>query len=143
MRASTAADIALVLFAIFGVLGFGWRSWIQRRRTGSSGFRGISGRVGSLEWIAGLGFILALAVAVSAPILEWTKVVAPVPVLNKVWIQAVGMIIAAASAPTLRKKNILDISAPRLFLDVSKVHGAVIVPFRQDSFYGEVSIKRS
>lgn len=96
MRASTAADIALVLFAIFGVLGFGWRSWIQRRRTGSSGFRGLSGRVGSLEWIAGVGFVVALAVAVSAPILEWTKVVAPVAVLNAVWIQAVGMIVATA-----------------------------------------------
>jgi protein-S-isoprenylcysteine O-methyltransferase Ste14 len=96
MRASTAADIALVLFAIFGVLGFGWRSWIQRQRTGSSGFRGLSGRVGSLEWIAGMGFIVALAVAVSAPILEWTKVVAPLPVLNAVWIQAAGMIIATA-----------------------------------------------
>ena len=36
--------VALALFAVFGLLGFGWRSWLQRRRTGSTGFRGISGR---------------------------------------------------------------------------------------------------
>ncbi|HYJ56192.1 MAG TPA: isoprenylcysteine carboxylmethyltransferase family protein, partial [Mycobacterium sp.] len=35
--------IALSLFAVFAVLGFGWRSWVQRRRTGSTGFKGISG----------------------------------------------------------------------------------------------------
>jgi hypothetical protein len=45
--------VALVLFAIFvplpfgrevpPVLGFGWRSWEQRRRTGSTGFRAICG----------------------------------------------------------------------------------------------------
>ena len=65
MRATIAADIALVLFAVFGVLGFGWRSWLQYRRTGSTGFRGTSGRIGSLEWIAGLGFVIALVVALA------------------------------------------------------------------------------
>ncbi|GFG50968.1 hypothetical protein MAGR_24090 [Mycolicibacterium agri] len=44
--------VALALFATFAVLGFGWRSWLQYRRTGSTGFRGISGRVGSVEWFA-------------------------------------------------------------------------------------------
>jgi len=43
---------ALALFAAFAVLGFGWRSWVQRRRTGSTGFNGISGHPGSVEWIA-------------------------------------------------------------------------------------------
>lgn len=35
--------VALVLFAIFALLGFGWRSWEQRRRAGSTGFRAICG----------------------------------------------------------------------------------------------------
>jgi hypothetical protein len=43
---------ALGLFAAFAALGFGWRSWEQRRRTGSTGFRGISGRPGTVEWFA-------------------------------------------------------------------------------------------
>jgi len=52
--------IALMLFAVFAVLGFAWRSWLQHRRTGSTGFRGVSGRVGSAEWSAGAGFVIAM-----------------------------------------------------------------------------------
>ena len=43
--------VALVLFAVFAALGFGWRSWEQRRRTGSTGFRGVSGRPGSVGMV--------------------------------------------------------------------------------------------
>jgi hypothetical protein len=45
---------ALVLFVVFAALGFGWRSWQQRRRTGSTGFRGIgSGRANTaVRWPA-------------------------------------------------------------------------------------------
>ncbi len=35
----SAAVVALVLFGVFGALGFGWHSWLQRRRTGSAGSR--------------------------------------------------------------------------------------------------------
>jgi protein-S-isoprenylcysteine O-methyltransferase Ste14 len=96
MPKTTAADIALVLFLIYGGLTFGWRSWLQYRRTGSSGFRGVSGRAGSLEWIAGVGLVVALIVSVSAPILQWANVVAPVAALRSEWIQAVGIIVAVA-----------------------------------------------
>jgi protein-S-isoprenylcysteine O-methyltransferase Ste14 len=89
-----AAGIALVLFAVFGVLGFGWRSWLQHRRTGSSGFRGISG--GATEWTAGTGFTVALFVAVSAPILQLYNVVAPLSALSAAWIQIAGITIAVA-----------------------------------------------
>ncbi|OBI98642.1 isoprenylcysteine carboxyl methyltransferase [Mycobacterium alsense] len=93
MPATAAADMALVLFAIFGVLGFGWRSWLQYRRTGSTGFRGIS--VGGwLERAAGIGFVVALAVAVSAPILQEIGAVQPVRVLNEVWVQTIGIVVA-------------------------------------------------
>ena len=62
--------VALALFAVFALLGFGWRSWLQYRRTGSTGFRGISGRVGSTEWFAGAGFVVAMAAAFFAPVLQ-------------------------------------------------------------------------
>jgi protein-S-isoprenylcysteine O-methyltransferase Ste14 len=96
MSVQTAAGIALVLFAVFGVLGFGWRSWLQYRRTGSTGFRGTSGRIGSLEWIAGLGFVIALVVAVAAPILQRANVIEPVGMLRTVWIQVIGIVVATA-----------------------------------------------
>ena len=47
-----AAAIALALLTVFGALGFVWRAWLQHRRTGSTGFRGISGRFGSAEALA-------------------------------------------------------------------------------------------
>lgn len=65
-----SAIVALVLWAVLGALGFGWRSWLQRRHTGSTGFRGIHGRTGSAEWVAGIGFVVAPAVAVVAPVLQ-------------------------------------------------------------------------
>jgi protein-S-isoprenylcysteine O-methyltransferase Ste14 len=89
-----AAGIALVLFAVFGILGFGWRSWLQYRRTGSSGFRRISG--GVTEWIAGAGFAVALLVAVSAPVLQLYNVVAPLSALSAAWIHIAGIAIAVA-----------------------------------------------
>lgn len=95
MPATAAADMALVLFTIFGVLGFGWRSWLQYRRTGSTGFRGIRAG-GLLERLAGVGFVVALAVAVSAPILQEAKVVGPLRMLNEVCIQTVGIVLATA-----------------------------------------------
>jgi protein-S-isoprenylcysteine O-methyltransferase Ste14 len=94
MSAQTAAGIALVLFVVFGVLGFGWRSWLHYRRTGSTGFRGTSGRIGSTEWIAGVGFVVALTVAVSAPVLQRANVIQPISFLTTVWIQVAGIVVA-------------------------------------------------
>jgi protein-S-isoprenylcysteine O-methyltransferase Ste14 len=86
--------LALVLFVVFAALGFGWRSWEQRRRTGSTGFRGITGRPGSVEWCAGVGFVVAMGVAVFAPVLQLLGVVAPLGVLHAPWIEAAGAAIA-------------------------------------------------
>ena len=94
MPPETAAAIALVLFAMFGLLGFAWRSWLQYRRTGSSGLLGAGGRIGSVEWLAGTGFVVALIVAISAPILQRAWVVQPIAVVNHAWIQAAGIAVA-------------------------------------------------
>ena len=86
--------IALILFAVFAVLGFGWRSWEQRRRTGSTGFRGVSGRPLSVEWFAGVGFVVAMAAAVSAPILQWAGILSPLAPLDRPWLNIVGVVLA-------------------------------------------------
>ena len=86
--------LALVLFAIFVVLGFGWRSWQQHRRTGSTGFRGISGRPLSVEWFAGVGFVVAMAAAVFAPILQLAGVLAPLTPLDRPWLNIAGIVLA-------------------------------------------------
>lgn len=88
--------IALGLFGVFAALGFGWRSWLQHRRTGSTGFHGVSGRVGSTEWFAGIGFVVAMAAAFLAPVLQLTHTVSPLSVLHAPWIQVTGIALAVA-----------------------------------------------
>jgi protein-S-isoprenylcysteine O-methyltransferase Ste14 len=94
MSPHVAAVVALALLTVFGLLGFAWRAWLQRRRTGSTGFRGISGRIGSAEWVAGLGFVIALIVAVVGPVLQLSGVITPLPVLHVDWIQIAGIALA-------------------------------------------------
>ena len=94
MSPISAAVLALVLLAVFGLLGFVWRAWLQRRRTGSTGFRGISGNIGSAEWVAGLGFAISLIVAVVGPVLQLWGVITPLPVLQADGIQIAGIMSA-------------------------------------------------
>lgn len=94
MSPVTAAEVALALLAVFGLLGFAWRAWLQHRRTGSTGFRGISGAIGSVEWIAGVGFVIALLVAVAGPLLQLSGAIAPLPGLQADGIQIAGIVLA-------------------------------------------------
>lgn len=66
------AAVACLATAVFVALAFGWRSWIQWRRTGSTGFRGIHGRPLSSEWLGGALFVLGCAATLAAPILAFT-----------------------------------------------------------------------
>ncbi|WP_119069972.1 methyltransferase family protein [Rubrobacter indicoceani] len=80
------AALALVLFVIYAVLAFGLRAIIHLRRTGSSGFKGISGRPGSLEWIAGVLFAMFLALLFVAPALQLAEVILPIVSLEgRLW----------------------------------------------------------
>jgi protein-S-isoprenylcysteine O-methyltransferase Ste14 len=94
MSPPVAAAIALLLLAAFGVLGFGWRAWLQRRRTGSFGFHGVSGRIGSVEWIAGVGFVVAMAVAGLGPLLQFVNVIAPLHIWAAEWTHVAGATVA-------------------------------------------------
>ena len=96
MSPSRAAAIALALLIVFGLLGFGWRAWLQRRRTGSSGFHGVSGRIGSVEWIAGVGFVVAMVVAGLGPLLQLVGVVAPLSVRYGAAIHVAGVALATS-----------------------------------------------
>lgn len=72
------AGLALILYALFLFFAFGVRTVMQIRATGSSGFHGISGKPGSVEWTAGLLFIVALALGIAAPILALAGLVEPI-----------------------------------------------------------------
>lgn len=85
---------ALVLYLTFAVLGFGWRSWIHYRRTGSTGFSGVGGRPGSAEWFAGAGFVAAIFTGIAAPALQLVGALSPLPLLHTAWVQALGTVLA-------------------------------------------------
>lgn len=60
---------ALVLIGVLAylALALGARTLLHWRRTGSTGFRGVSGRPGSAAWWGGALFVVALAGSVAAP----------------------------------------------------------------------------
>jgi len=89
------AALALGAYAVYMALAFGLRTVIQLRRTGSSGFEGVSGRPGSAEWWAGVLFVVAIAVGVAAPVLALTGVVEPISALDVTAVHAVGIALFA------------------------------------------------
>ncbi|MGR7028206.1 methyltransferase family protein [Geodermatophilus sp. URMC 62] len=86
----TVAALAIYLVGLAVV--FGVRTWMQIRRTGSSGFNGISGKPGSLRWWAGVSFIAALVLELAALILAAAGAVAPMQGITAV--AAFGVVLA-------------------------------------------------
>jgi protein-S-isoprenylcysteine O-methyltransferase Ste14 len=79
------AGWALLFLAIYLLLAFGVRSLVQKARTGSTGFKGINGAVGSTEWVG-----VALALGALAPILDLAGVLGPIGALDTEVVQAAG-----------------------------------------------------
>jgi protein-S-isoprenylcysteine O-methyltransferase Ste14 len=97
--------LALGCYAAYLGLAFVLRSVIQRRRTGSTGFKGISGRPGSLEWFAGILFGIALMIGVLAPVLDVTGVLDPIDALDGPVAHVLGpALFALGLAATLRSQ---------------------------------------
>jgi protein-S-isoprenylcysteine O-methyltransferase Ste14 len=67
-RVLLMTTIAFLLLAVYFLVAFVLRSWVQYRRTGDTGFRGVSGRPGSVEWWAGVLFVLALVATIAGPV---------------------------------------------------------------------------
>ena len=93
------ATVGLALFSLYFAVAFGLRSWLQYRRTGDSGFRGLSGRIGSVEWWGGALFAVALVTGLSAPIADLAGL-DPIDALTAAWIQGVGIVLAVAGILT-------------------------------------------
>jgi protein-S-isoprenylcysteine O-methyltransferase Ste14 len=89
------ATVALIAYAVYGALAFGARSLLQKRRTGSTGFKGIGGRPGSAEWTAGVLFALAIAIGVAAPVLALAGTVPPIDALDTRGVHVAGIAIFA------------------------------------------------
>jgi protein-S-isoprenylcysteine O-methyltransferase Ste14 len=88
------AELALIIYLVYGALTFGVRTVIQYRRTGASGVHGVSGEAGLAEWVAGGGFVLALLIGVLAPVLALLEVAGPVAPLDSTAVNVVGLVLA-------------------------------------------------
>lgn len=69
--------LALALLVVFYAVAFGLRTWQHLRSTGSTGFRGISGRPGSVEWLGGVLFAAGIVLSLAAALGEAAGLVTP------------------------------------------------------------------
>lgn len=84
---------ALVLYGIYIGIGFGVRTWVQWRRTGDTGFRGLSGRPFRPEWWAGVLFVVALVTGLLGPVLGMVGLPLIRP-LDEVFVSWIGLVLA-------------------------------------------------
>ena len=84
------AVVAIVLEVTFFALAFGWRSWIQWRRTGSTGFIRPRRGASTAALVGSGGFVLALVLLVVAPIADLANL-ARVDILDTAWAAAAGI----------------------------------------------------
>lgn len=87
--------LTLAAYAVYLGTAFVARTVLQYRATGDSGFRGISGRPGSPEWLAGVGFVVALVCGVAGPVAALVDL-EPVGALDHTAIAVAGAVVAVA-----------------------------------------------
>lgn len=114
------AELALIVYVTYLVLAFGVRSVLQRRRTGSTGFHGISGRPGSAEWTGGVLFVVALLLGVAAPILDLTGALAPVAPLDGTAGHVLGLALAAGGILTTLASQVTMGTSWRIGVDAEE-----------------------
>jgi protein-S-isoprenylcysteine O-methyltransferase Ste14 len=90
--------LALISYVVMLPVRFGVRAAILRARTGTTGFRGISGRPGSAAWWAGISFIAALLLGLAAPAAALTGILSPPPSLTGPGMWGTGAAIAAVGS---------------------------------------------
>jgi protein-S-isoprenylcysteine O-methyltransferase Ste14 len=69
--------VALLAYTVYLALAFGLRGFLHYRRTGTTGYVGLSGRPFSLEWSAGVLFAAAVVAGGLAPVLQLVDLVRP------------------------------------------------------------------
>jgi protein-S-isoprenylcysteine O-methyltransferase Ste14 len=84
------AVVALLLEVVFFGLAFGWRSWVQWRRSGSTGFIRPRRGAGAAELVGSSGFVVALVLLVAAPVAELAGM-ARIELLDTTWAAAAGI----------------------------------------------------
>ena len=87
-------EAALAIYVVYLLLAFGVRSYVQWRRTGSTGFHGVGGRPGSAAWLAGVLFVVAIALGFAGPVLDLAGALEPIDALVGAAGNAIGAVLA-------------------------------------------------
>lgn len=91
---STAAWLALSLFLLYALIGFGIRAVLHYRRTGDHGYRGFDAPRFTPAWWAGALFVIAILAALAGPVAGLLG--APnLAVLDRPWLRVLGVAVAA------------------------------------------------
>ena len=75
-------ELALACYSAYGLVAFGLRAFLQWRRTGSTGLKGVRPGAGPLEWLAGVGLVVGIALGVTGVVLELNETVEPLGALD-------------------------------------------------------------
>jgi protein-S-isoprenylcysteine O-methyltransferase Ste14 len=95
-------ELALALYLVFLAVAFGWRSWLQWRRTGDLGFRGFSRRASAVERAAEVGFAVVIVAFGLLPIGSLLGMVPPIAWLDRPAPHALGAgLVVAGTALTV------------------------------------------
>jgi protein-S-isoprenylcysteine O-methyltransferase Ste14 len=86
--------VALAMSVAFAIVAFGWRAWLQHRRTGDYGVRGFSGPRGSVEWFGGVIIAVGATLAATAPVAQLVGLVAPFAAIDRPWVNRLGLLLA-------------------------------------------------
>ena len=90
------AGLALALIILYFALAFGARTALQKIRTGSTGFKGLSGRPGSAEWFGGVLFACAVGLSFAAPVLGLAGALKPLAAPDGPVGHALGLVLYCA-----------------------------------------------
>jgi protein-S-isoprenylcysteine O-methyltransferase Ste14 len=130
--------VALAGLIAFGAVAFGWRIWLQYRRTGDTGVRGSSRTAGGV--VAGLGLLPGALAIVAATILDLTNTLDPLEPWVHTPVQAFGAVCFAMGF-ALAVRAQLDMGASwRIGVDSSEttrlITGGVFRHVRNPIFTG-------
>jgi protein-S-isoprenylcysteine O-methyltransferase Ste14 len=98
LHMSAVPVAALISYLAVLVVCFGVRALMMRAQTGTTGFRGISGRPGSASWWAGISFIAAVLAGIAAPLAAVTGLLTTPQTLSGPAIWGTGAVLAGSGS---------------------------------------------
>ncbi len=90
-----------MLWGLYGALAVALPIALQLRRTGGTGLKGVSGKPGSIEWLAGVGMVVAIVLGVTAAVLAASGDVEAVDALDSAGLHAAGIVLYALGLATI------------------------------------------